>query len=101
MGIRTPIPGFVIMSSSLQGEGIVIVDAGGGTIDVSTYKRVSQEKRVFEEIAMPECQLLNLNSVTQRWTFCRLLPRIRFCDLQSERFYERFVFPTFYPHFWR
>ena len=54
------------MTSSLQGEGIVIVDAGGGTIDVSTYKRVSQEKkRVFEEIAMPECALLNLSSVTR------------------------------------
>lgn len=43
----------------MKGEGIVIVDAGGGTIDVSTYKRVSQEKkRVFEEIAMPECQFI-------------------------------------------
>ena len=47
---------FLIIFMSFQGEGIVIVDAGGGTIDVSTYKRVSQEKkRVFEEIAMAEC----------------------------------------------
>jgi len=56
---------FVIMLLSFQGEGIIIVDAGGGTIDISTYKRVSQEKtRVFEEIVMPECPLLNLNSAT-------------------------------------
>lgn len=48
---------------TFQGEGIVIVDAGGGTIDVSTYKRVSLEKkRIFEEIAMPECRFhTNLN----------------------------------------
>ena len=50
------------MLLSFQGEGIVIVDAGGGTIDVSSYKRVSQEKRLFEEIAMPECPLLNSNA---------------------------------------
>jgi len=51
------------MLLSFQGEGIVIVDVGGGTIDVSTYKRVSHEKkRVFEEIAMPECPLLNSNA---------------------------------------
>jgi hypothetical protein len=55
-----------IISLSFQGEGIVIVDAGGGTIDVSTYKRVSQEKkRVFEEIAMPECVSLPLDAVTR------------------------------------
>ena len=40
----------------LQGEGVVIVDAGGGTIDVSTYKRVEKEsKRTFAEIAVAQC----------------------------------------------
>jgi len=39
-----------------QGQGVVIVDAGGGTIDVSTYKRVEDEKkRSFAEIAAPQC----------------------------------------------
>ena len=43
---------------SLQGEGVVIVDAGGGTIDVSTYKRVEKEsKRTFAEIAVPQCNV--------------------------------------------
>jgi len=39
-------------------EGIVIVDAGGGTIDVSTYKKNSTEKsRDFQEISVPQCLL--------------------------------------------
>jgi len=36
----------------------VIVDAGGGTIDVSTYKRIQSSHivgRAFEEIAIPQC----------------------------------------------
>lgn len=38
----------------IKGEGIVIVDAGGGTIDISTYRR--DDKRIFEEIAVPQCK---------------------------------------------
>jgi len=37
------------------------VDAGGGTIDVSTYKRtqvLNQAGRSFEEIAIPQCKFL-------------------------------------------
>ena len=48
--------------SPWKGEGIVIVDAGGGTIDVSTYKRTqvsNQEGRSFEEIAIPQCSFLS------------------------------------------
>lgn len=41
-----------------QGSGVVIVDAGGGTIDISSYKAdVKQVKRTFEEIAAPQCTL--------------------------------------------
>lgn len=35
-----------------KGEGVVIVDAGGGTIDVSSY---SKNASIFEEIAVPQC----------------------------------------------
>lgn len=39
-----------------QGEGIVIVDAGGGTVDISTYRRNDLKgKRTFEEIAAAQC----------------------------------------------
>jgi len=46
---------------SWKGEGIVIVDAGGGTIDVSTYKQTQvsdQLERAFEEIAIPQCSFM-------------------------------------------
>ena len=37
-------------------EGVVIVDAGGGTVDVSSYKRVEREtKRIFSEIVVSRC----------------------------------------------
>ena len=36
------------------GEGIVIIDAGGGTIDVSAYKQKEGSKK-FEEIAAAQC----------------------------------------------
>jgi len=53
----------VLIYLPLKGEGIVIVDAGGGTIDVSTYKRTqvsSQAGRAFEEIAIPQCSFFFL-----------------------------------------
>jgi len=51
----------MIMILPWKGEGIVIVDAGGGTIDVSTYKRTQvsgKAGRSFEEIAIPQCMFL-------------------------------------------
>ena len=56
--LKAKIKLIVLISLPLKGEGIVIVDAGGGTIDVSTYKRtqvLSQVGRAFEEIAIPQC----------------------------------------------
>ncbi|KAF9526169.1 hypothetical protein CPB83DRAFT_908573 [Crepidotus variabilis] len=34
-------------------EGVIVVDAGGGTIDVSTYSRRGEQ--AFEETAIPQC----------------------------------------------
>ena len=42
-----------------DGEGVVIVDAGGGTIDISSYsKNVGGAKNRFEEVAAPRCNYL-------------------------------------------
>jgi N-methylhydantoinase A/oxoprolinase/acetone carboxylase beta subunit len=46
----------------LQGQGVVIVDAGGGTIDVSTYTKtnaIQTTKAIFEEISVPQCLISN------------------------------------------
>ena len=41
-----------------DGDGITIVDAGGGTIDISSYSRNLQAaKETFEEVAAPQCTL--------------------------------------------
>jgi hypothetical protein len=42
-----------------KGEGIAIVDAGGGTIDISAYSRYSGgggEPTTFKEVAPPQCE---------------------------------------------
>ena len=44
---------------TVDGEGVVIVDAGGGTIDISSYrKNVREAKHMFEEIASAQCNYL-------------------------------------------
>ncbi|KAJ3530024.1 hypothetical protein NMY22_g8745 [Coprinellus aureogranulatus] len=40
--------------ASKGGEGVVIIDAGGGTIDLSAYSKTGTTTR-FEEIAAPQC----------------------------------------------
>ncbi|KAF8142990.1 hypothetical protein K438DRAFT_2029807 [Mycena galopus ATCC 62051] len=38
------------------GNGVVIIDAGGGTVDISAYRKVNTSKgETFEEIARPQC----------------------------------------------
>jgi hypothetical protein len=41
-----------------EGEGVVIVDAGGGTIDISSYSKdvLGEAKNRFEEVAAPQCK---------------------------------------------
>jgi hypothetical protein len=40
-----------------SGKGLLIVDAGGGTIDISAYRRTSPRSQSYEEIAAPQCTL--------------------------------------------
>jgi hypothetical protein len=47
-----------------DGSGILIVDAGGGTVDISAYGQSSETK--FEEIAAAECYLQGSVFVTSR-----------------------------------
>ncbi|KAJ6592476.1 hypothetical protein B0H19DRAFT_1364978 [Mycena capillaripes] len=38
------------------GKGVVIIDAGGGTVDISAYRKLTTLRgETFEEIARPEC----------------------------------------------
>ena len=40
-----------------KGKGVVIVDAGGSTIDISSYsKNVEESKNIFKEVAAPQCK---------------------------------------------
>lgn len=48
------------------GNGVVIVDAGGGTIDVSTYDVLNRLPASFEEMSVPETLLQGSQLVTFR-----------------------------------
>ncbi|PBK90614.1 hypothetical protein ARMGADRAFT_1166925 [Armillaria gallica] len=49
-------------------EGVMIIDAGGGTVDISTYSRAgtSRNNKSYEEIAIPQCTYSGSIFVTKR-----------------------------------
>ncbi len=55
------------MTASLQqkGDGVTIVDAGGGTLDISAYASKSNGK-TFEEVAESQCELADTRPTTSR-----------------------------------
>jgi len=69
------IPYFFIYFQS--GKGIIIVDAGGGTIDISTYKQKDASSKNFQEIAASQCTYSHAKSLpfmnTQRQASSRAL----------------------------
>ena len=44
------------MTRSQPGEQALIIDAGGGTIDISTYKVLSNDPLRVEELYEPQCE---------------------------------------------
>ena len=42
-----------------QGHGVTIVDAGGGTLDVSTYAKKAGSSTEYEEITVSQCGLVS------------------------------------------
>jgi hypothetical protein len=52
-------PNFLTHKRSQNGQGIIVVDAGGGTIDLSAYY-MTPSPASFEEIAPTECEYLGL-----------------------------------------
>ncbi|THH13132.1 hypothetical protein EW146_g7051 [Bondarzewia mesenterica] len=54
------------VSSGLTGKNVMIVDAGGGTVDVSTYKFTNSAPVVINEMAAPGCVFQGSVIVRQR-----------------------------------
>jgi hypothetical protein len=69
----------------------VIVDAGGGTVDISSYSR--NRKGSFEEIAAPQCSLVfnTLKIVNFRLLNNRSLLRLCFCDGLCKTVFREYV----------
>ncbi|KAF9465189.1 hypothetical protein BDZ94DRAFT_1307339 [Collybia nuda] len=66
-----------------KGEGIIIIDAGGGTIDLSAYgRRPDVRSNTYQEIAAAECHLYGSVFVTQqaRIHLQTLLKQSRFAE---------------------
>ncbi|KAJ3815434.1 hypothetical protein F5876DRAFT_85802 [Lentinula aff. lateritia] len=70
------------VQSTQEHEGIIIVDAGGGTIDLSAYSVSNTDTNAFEEISRSECCFAGSIFVTKE-------SRVYFEDkLQGTRFEE-------------
>ncbi|GJE91452.1 heat shock 70 kDa protein 12A [Phanerochaete sordida] len=91
-----------ILSHALQdGETVIIADAGGGTVDVTTYGVVTADPIVLQEVAAPECLLEGSTMINERME-CLLktkLAKSRYgnsedimCMLES---FEKTAKPTF------
>ncbi|RXW25678.1 hypothetical protein EST38_g185 [Candolleomyces aberdarensis] len=50
--------------SMKAGEGVIIVDAGGGTIDISAYRKKEGKVNKFEEITISQCHFFGSVFVT-------------------------------------
>ncbi|TFK63670.1 hypothetical protein BDN72DRAFT_902224 [Pluteus cervinus] len=56
---------------------ILVVDAGGGTIDISSYEKEKNNAGLFSEVATPECKLRGSIFVTQ---YARKYLEAHLCD---------------------
>ncbi|PPQ65510.1 hypothetical protein CVT24_010806 [Panaeolus cyanescens] len=68
-----------------KGTGFTVIDAGGGTIDVSSYRRKkkeSQERGSFDELAPPNCQS------------CCAYPRVMLTEVFRSGYFQGSVFVT-------
>jgi cell division ATPase FtsA len=50
------VPFHCSQTSNQQGNGVIIVDAGGGTLDISAYSQKEGSSTEFAEIAPAQCQ---------------------------------------------
>jgi hypothetical protein len=50
-------PGAGFLTHSQRGEQVLIIDAGGGTIDISTYTVLNNRPLQVEELYEPQCEL--------------------------------------------
>ena len=73
---------------------MVIVDAGGGTIDISSYSR--NQKESFEEIAAPKCSfvIVTLKIANFRSMYTYFHGSV-FVTLHARQFLESMSLPTY------
>jgi hypothetical protein len=74
---------------------VVIVDAGGGTIDISAYSRVSDDEdnasgHLFTEISEAQCMSINhIDEPKLSSARNRLPQRLGLCFARGEAIFER------------
>ena len=82
----------VFLTRSQRGEQALVIDAGGGTIDISTYKVLSNEPLQVEELYEPQCESdLSMAGFLIQIVHSRLCPRRRTCDGEGDRDGQRYA----------
>ena len=82
-------PRHVLTTRLKPGHKVLIVDAGGGTIDISSYTVNSTSPLEVEEFQEPKCNGLIWNLTRCADPDDRFLPGCRSCNLQSARVCRR------------
>jgi len=57
MSVSQSLPRAKVLTRLQVGEQVLIIDAGGGTIDISTYKILNNGPLQVEELYEPKCEL--------------------------------------------
>ncbi len=68
----------------------MIVDAGGGTVDISTYSRTSDDQS-FEEIATPACSYSSRFPEPDLTILARCFRRVYICHPPRRKFPEKWA----------
>ena len=72
-----------------EGEGVVVVDAGGGTVDISTYtRRVSDGATRFEESSVSQCRSTSFCIETGTNSFSGFFHGSVFVSLRAKHFLQ-------------
>ncbi|KAF8652562.1 hypothetical protein AX16_004345 [Volvariella volvacea WC 439] len=71
----------IVPSSLKKDDAVLVVDAGGGTIDISGYSKRSDDKFLFEEAAAPQCYFHGSVFVTRN---AKLFLRDFLCDSEYQ-----------------
>lgn len=79
------------VSEPKAGSEVLIVDAGGGTVDLSKYSFVTTSPITVEEVTSPDCQFLSFSYGNRAQPFASHPARLDKNQCSSDRIFHRYL----------